>query len=91
MNTKITVSGNKITVERDNQILSERSTTTYFVDRMSGPGYVRIKDDAGRYPQACAALGSTGSTLMATADTLPSVIRRELRRLVAIERRILGS
>ena len=90
MKTKITINGHDVTLERDDLITGERTTTTYFVPHLSGgaAGYVRIRDAAGRCPQVCRGLSGTGATLMATADTLPAVIRRELRRLVTIERRI---
>lgn len=92
MRTVITVSCNNVTVERDNPFSGERESTTYFAPHMSGgkPGYVRIRDAAGRYPQVCERLSSTGHTLMATPETLPAVIRRELRRQAAAERVVLG-
>ena len=91
MKAKITVDANNVTVERDDPFTGERTTTTYFAPHMSGgkAGYVRIRDAAGRYPQVCERLSSTGNTLMATPETLPAVIRRELRRRVAADRREL--
>jgi hypothetical protein len=91
MKIKITVYSNNVTVERDDQITGERESVTYFVPRIPDgkPGYVRIRDAAGRYPQVCEKLYGTGNTLMATPETLPAVIRRELRRRVAAERREL--
>lgn len=91
MKTKITVGSNSVTVERDNLITGDRTSTTYFAPNLSGgqPGYVRIHDKAGRYPQVCERLSSTGSTLMATPETLPAVIRRELRRCVAAEKKLM--
>ena len=82
MKTKITVDSNNVTVERDDPFTGERSRITYFAPHMSGgkPGYVRIRDTAGRYPQVCERLNSTGNTLMATPESLPRVIRRELDR-----------
>ncbi len=91
MKTKITADANNVTAERDNPITGERTTTTYFVRHVSGgnAGYVRIRDAAARFPQVCERLSSTGNALMATAETLPAVIRRELRRCIAAERREL--
>lgn len=86
--TRITVNGNDVTVERDDPATGDRETTTYFVPHNGG--YVRIRDSAGRYPQVCERLYGTGSTLMATPETLPAVIRRELRKLARDERRELG-
>ena len=88
MKTTITVRDNNVTVSRENPFTGERETTTYFAPHNGG--YVRIRDRAGRYPQVCSGLSSTGSTLsVSSADELPAVIRRELRRLVAAERREL--
>jgi len=81
MKTKITTDRNNVTVERDDPIFG-RTSTTYFVpySPTGRAGYVRIRDASGRYPQVCERLNSTGDTLMATPETLPAVIRRELRR-----------
>jgi hypothetical protein len=89
MRTKITAQFNDVTVERTDLITGERTRTTYFVPHVSDgrAGYVRIRDTAGRYPQVCERLYGTGNTLMATEATLGAVIRRELRRRVAAERR----
>jgi hypothetical protein len=91
MKTKITVDSNNVTVERDDPFSGERTCTTYFAPHTSSgqAGYVRIRDSAGRYPQVCDGLNSTGNTLMATPETLPAVIRRELRRRNAADRREL--
>ena len=91
MKTKLTVSSNNVTVERDDPFTGERSSTTYFAPYISNgsAGYVRVRDAAGRYPQVCERLNSTGNTLMATPETLPAVIRRELRRRNAADRREL--
>ena len=88
MRAKITVEGNNVTVERD-ALDGERTRITYFVPHTASnaAGYVRIRDSAGQYPQVCERLYGGGDTLMATPDTLASVIRRELRRRVADERR----
>jgi hypothetical protein len=88
MRAKIFVFGNNVTVERDDPYTG-RTSTTYFVPHtMRGAeGYVRIRDSAGRYPQVCERLYGGGDTLMATPTTLAAVIRRELRRRVADERR----
>ena len=82
MKTKITVNGNEVTVEQDNLLSGRRESTTYFVPHTSNgeSAYVRIRDIYGHYPQVCERLASTGNALMATPKTLPSVIRRELRR-----------
>lgn len=92
MKTKITVNSNEVTVERDDEFVGRRTTTTYFVPHMSSgqSAYVRIRDRAGRHPQVCEGLNSTGSTLIATPETLAAVIRRELRRRVAADRRELA-
>ena len=92
MRTRITLDSNNVTVARDNPFSGERETTTYFVGRTSDgkSGYVRIRDAAGRFPQICEGLAGTGPTLRATPESLPRVIRRELRRQAASEQRILG-
>ena len=84
--TKITVNDNYVTVEADDDSLAGRTTTTYFVRGDGKLGYVRIDDAAGRYPQVCNGLASRGETLMATAETLPAVIRREIRELRRAQR-----
>lgn len=76
MRAKLTIDGHNVTVERDDELTGERTRTTYFC----WGEYVHIKDRAGRYPQVCEHLNSLGSTLRATDETLPAVIRRELRR-----------
>ena len=85
MRTKITSHGNSVTVERDDPVTDKRVVVTYFVPRPEG--YVRIRDRAGRYPQVCVGLAPTGDALTATPDGLLAVIRRELRRAQAYERR----
>ena len=86
MKTKITVDGNEVTVERDDPVSGERTITRYYVPY--GGGYVRIRAPFGREArQACKGLYERGPTLTATVETLPAVIRRELRRRNAIERR----
>jgi hypothetical protein len=85
MKTKITVDGNEVTVERDD-ISGERTITRYYVPY--GGGYVRIRAPFGREArQVCKGLYERGPTLTATVERLPGVIRRELRRRNAIERR----
>jgi len=88
MKTTIVTDRNNVTVERDDPIFG-RTSTTYFVpvSATGRAGYVRIRDARGQYPQVCEGLSSTGNTLMATPETLPTVIRRELRRLRNTERR----
>jgi len=89
MKTKITVDSNNVTVERDDPITGERETTVYFAPHNGG--YVRIRDSAQRFPQVCDGLQSTGNALsVSSAVELAAVIRRELRRCVSIERRVLG-
>jgi hypothetical protein len=85
MRAKITVNSNEVTVERDD-VLGERTTTRYYVPY--GGGYVRILVPFGReVPTARKALYERGPALTATVETLPAVVRRELRRRNAIERR----
>lgn len=60
---------------------------TFFVPIMTGGGYIRERDEAGRYPQVCEQLRRCGSTLMSTRDALADTIRREYRRMRAAERR----
>lgn len=85
--TRITVdSYGDVTVERDDPFTGERCVTTYFC---SGT-YVRVRDREGRHPQVCVGLASRGPTLMASRETLPDVIRKELRRAQAVERRELS-
>ena len=86
MKTKITVDGNEVTVERDDPVSGERTTTCYYVPH--GGGHVFVRVPFGRETAvACKALYERGPTLTATVETLPAVIRRELRRRNAIERR----
>jgi hypothetical protein len=86
MRAKITVNGNEVTVERDDPVSGDRTITRYYVPY--GGGHVRILVSFGReMPTACKALYERGSPLTATVETLPAVIRRELRRRNAIERR----
>ena len=87
MRAKITVDSNEVTVERDD-ISGERTITRYYVPY--GGGHVRILVPFGReMPTACEALYERGPPLTATVETLPAVIRRELRRRNAIERRLV--
>lgn len=88
MKTKITVDRNNVTVVRDDVFTGERRTTVYFAPHTSdgSAGYVRIRDGGG-YSQVCERLESAGSTLMATPESLPRVIRRELRRRNAADAR----
>jgi hypothetical protein len=86
MKTKITVDGNEVTVERDDPVSGERTITRYYVPY--GGGHVRIRAPFGREArQVCKGLYERGFALTATVETLPAVIRRELRRRNAIERR----
>ena len=86
MRAKITVAGNEVTAERDDPVSGERTTTCYYVPH--GGGHVRIRAPFGREArQVCNGLYERGPTLTATVETLPAVIRRELRRRNAIERR----
>ena len=89
MRTKITVEYNNVTVERDDPFSGERRIVTYFAPHAGG--YVRIRDRDGHFPQVCEGLRGTGNTLrVSSAIELPALIRRELRRLIANERRELG-
>jgi hypothetical protein len=86
MKTKITVDGNEVTVERDDPASGERTITRYYVPQ--GGGHIFIRAPFGREArQLCEGLYERGPTLTATVETLPAVIRRELRRRNAIERR----
>lgn len=93
MRTKITVDDyGDVSVLRDDPISGEITRVTYTVAPNTSPGrpsHVRIRDRAGQFPQVCERLSSTGRTLLATPESLPAVIRRELRRRVALERREL--
>lgn len=62
--------------------LQTRETRTYWVSDTARSGYVHdVTDKPGTSgPQVCEGLYHTGSTLMANADTLAVVIRRELAR-----------
>lgn len=85
MRAKISeISVNRVTVSRIN-IEGEYETTEYFCG-MNG-GYVRERTPDGRNPQVCDALQSTGNTLSAADGTLATVIRRELRKCLALEKR----
>jgi len=88
--TKITVESNYVTVERDCPYTGDRKSITYTVRSDGALGYVRVYDDAGRYPQVCVGLTDRGETLMATAETLPAVIRQELRRAQRSERKLFA-
>lgn len=85
--TKIIVDRNYVTVQRHDQNSGDRTSTTYFVPATDRGGYVRIYDADGRYHQVCEKLCRTGSTLQATPENLAAVIRRELRRRAAAERK----
>jgi acyl-CoA synthetase (NDP forming) len=88
MRAKITVNSNEVTVERDDPVSGERTTTCYYAPYRGG--HVRILVPFGREsPTACEALYERGLPLTATVETLPAVIRRELRRRNAIERRMV--
>lgn len=76
-----------VTLTRDDDETDGPETTTYFVNRSEKPSYVRIADDAGRFPQVCELLSNRGNTLMATPETLADVIRTELRRARAAAKR----
>lgn len=81
MRTTIKFDGcNNVTVARDDPYDGVRRETIYFAPHMSGDalGYVRIRDQNNS--QVCEGLASTGSTLMATPDSLLRVIRRENKR-----------
>ena len=68
----------------------EEREREFFVNRSDGVGYVceyhyghgGLRDT----PQVCERLACSGSTLMASRETLPDVIRREYRRMRAEER-----
>src|SRR4051812_45868079 len=66
---KFTAEDNYITLTAENEV-GEVETTRYFVSRSEKGGYVKIHDKAGRFPQVCDKLYTTGPTLWATADTL---------------------
>ena len=86
MRAKITISSNEVTVERDDPVSGDRTTTRYYVPH--GGRYVHVRVPHGReMPIACNGLYERGPALAATVETLPAVIRRELRRRNAIERR----
>ena len=89
MKTKITVNQNRsVTVERDNAYTGERTDVTYFVGSSDGLGYVKYMNANGGTSQVCEGMSSRGNnTLMATRDSLPDVIRRELRKQRAAEKR----
>lgn len=87
---------NYVTVEEDNPRAEwddgapARISTTYFCP--SDGGYVRIHDAAGRYPQVCDGLSSTGSTLRCSdGNHLIDLIRRERRAGIRKEQRYLNS
>lgn len=89
MRAKITVDSRGVTVTRDDPFRGQRITTTYFAPHTvdGHAGYVRIRDSHGQYPQVCEILSGSGKTLMATPKSLPAIIRRELRKLNAAEKR----
>lgn len=77
--TKILQDGNCVTLTWENPLTDEIETTTYFTDRLR-PGYVRIIDDAGRFPQICEKLCGSGTTLFCSQAALLGVIRREHKK-----------
>lgn len=84
MKSKITVNANRsVTVERDDIYSGERTQRTYFVGAASGLGYVHYYTPSGGTSQICDGMRSSGATLMASRDSLPAVLRRELRKLNA--------
>ena len=88
MKAKITVnSDHSVTVERDEVLSGERVVHTYFVSALSGVGYVFYHTATGGTSQICEGMGITGSTLMASRESLPTVLRRELRKQANREKR----
>lgn len=86
MRTKITVDRNGVVVTRDDYLTGERKSVTYFAPY--GGGYVRRLTEDDRNPQVCAGLYCNGPTLrVRSSDDLPALIRRELRKRSADERR----
>jgi len=87
MKTKITVNANSsVTVERDDIYSGERTQRTYFVGAASGLGYVCYYTANGGTSQICEGMSGSGNTLRASRQTLPDVLRRELRKLNATEK-----
>lgn len=82
MKTIITEGNNSVTINYDDALSGERITRKFF----SGGMYVKESDSAKRYPQVCERLSSTGSTLMATSETLAAVIRREYNAMRRAEK-----
>lgn len=62
--------------------LFERTVSRHFTAPSGRYGYVREGDD-----QVCENLYSTGRTLMASAESLARVIRREYRAMCRAEKR----
>lgn len=76
----------KITEDRGDVVIGyyddmeDRRIKRRFAAPLSRVGYVQEIDRNGDTHQVCEGLYSTGTTLRASSDTLPSVIRREWRR-----------
>lgn len=88
MKTKITVNQNRsVTVERDDVFSGERVERTYFVGATSGLGYVHYHTANGGSSQICEGMSGSGNTLMASRESLPAVLRQELRKQNAREKR----
>ena len=76
----------KITEDRGDVVIEyyddmeDRRVKRRFTAPLSRVGYVQEIDRNGDTHQVSEGLYSTGNTLRASSDTLPSVIRREWRR-----------
>jgi hypothetical protein len=81
MKTKITINPSQsVTVEMDADFSGERFERTYFVRASDGLGYVYYTEKNGRVSQICDGMADRGITLMASRDSLPTVLRREIRK-----------
>ena len=87
MKTKFKVIRNYVEMCYVDDFSGQSRTRTFFVRNDGEIGYVKEVDSAGNYPQVCERLAGLGSTLMATVDSLPDVIRHEYRKMRDSERR----
>lgn len=97
MKAHIKVTENRhVILTRDDED-GRRYSTEYFAPRRYGDDgkllstYVRTIDSNGDCRQVFGCLGRYGDALCATPESLPAVIRRELQRMRAAEKRRAAS
>ena len=88
MKTKITVNQNRsVTVDRDDYFSGKRTESTYYVVPLEEEAFVYLLTNTGAILQVCAGMSALGRPIRASRESLPAVLRRELRKLNAAEKR----